>query len=958
MFDQERWSGAARTAPAPDKNDNETDQFYNPDEISTSSDFVKPKKLSRDLEQECLIAMEANGLTFEGFLVADGKLHRYSCDKKKNEPDEWYVAYSGISQKGNPYLNCVFGTWSKGGEKFYFNSWKNNPALSKEELQAIKKQWEEQKKLAEEEDVKETELRSGRAKKAWNESSDRPNEAQQYLDHKKVGAHGIRFGSFGFNEGSPKAPNWIQHNTLVIPLRNIEGALRAVQYIRADGEKRIYGPKRGNFHLIGEVNQNSRILVAEGYSTGVTAYELTGDPVAIAFDCGNLDSVIHNLRQKYPKNPILILGDDDVETVDKQEQPFNPGRIKAEAAARKHCCQATFPKFPDEFRLPGGNRPTDWNDLLVHFGSDEVKRQLGEAKTTNTPKLPNGFFFQADLLWYQPNPKSNAENEEEDGPPPIRICSKLEITALTRDENQENHGVLLELLDPDKHPHKWAMPMELLAGSGDEYRRHLLSLGLRIDPGSKPRSLLTAYIQGCAPLARVRCVSRPGWHGNCFVLNDQVIGLIIGHEQVLFQSVSPYTIDFSEKGTLDDWRYNVAAPCRGNSRLVFSVSLAFASPLLEPLEIEGGGFHFKGPSSIGKTTALIVASSVWGGRSYLKTWRTTDNGLEGLCTCHNHTLLVLDELSQYDPEKAGTAAYLIANGQGKGRSNADGRLRKPASWRLVFLSSGEVGLSAHVEEAGKKSKTGQGVRMVDIPADTGIHGLFENLHSRADGDALSRELKEAALSAYGVPSKVFLEKLSKEKDALIPDLKKMIRAFVSDVIGQKKVSGQVSRVAERFALVAVAGELATIFAITGWDSGEATKAAKDCFYAWLKDRGGVANLEEDSLLTQVRLFFALHGESRFSRMDAQSDSKTVNRAGYRRSINGDEDELEFLVFPDVFQSEICKGLSSSHVIKTCLANGFLRPNASGESTHPTRLPGVKKMSRLYVFTSRVLGVEK
>jgi hypothetical protein len=100
MFDQERWSGAARTAPAPDKNDNETGRFYNPGEISTSSDFGEPKKLSRDLEQECLIAIAANGLAFEGLITVDGKIHRYSSDQKKNEPDEWYVAYSGISQKG------------------------------------------------------------------------------------------------------------------------------------------------------------------------------------------------------------------------------------------------------------------------------------------------------------------------------------------------------------------------------------------------------------------------------------------------------------------------------------------------------------------------------------------------------------------------------------------------------------------------------------------------------------------------------------------------------------------------------------------------------------------------------------------------------------------------------------------------------------------------------------------
>ncbi|HMM85074.1 DUF927 domain-containing protein [Azohydromonas sp.] len=49
-------------------------------------------------------------------------------------------------------------------------------------------------------------------------------------------------------------------------------------------------------------------------------------------------------------------------------------------------------------------------------------------------------------------------------------------------------------------------------------------------------------------------------------------------------------------------------------------------------------------------------------------------------------------------------------------------------------------------------------------------------------------------------------------------------------------SGQVHRVGRRFALAAVAGELATDAGLTGWPQGEATAAARACFEAWLAAR--------------------------------------------------------------------------------------------------------------------------
>jgi len=98
---------------------------------------------------------------------------------------------------------------------------------------------------------------------------------------------------------------------------------------------------------------------------------------------------------------------------------------------------------------------------------------------------------------------------------------------------------------------------------------------------------------------------------------------------------------------MDEWRDTIGQLSSGNSRLMFAISTAFAPTLAKLVGEDSGGFHFRGASSSGKTTALKVAASVWGKPDvYCRLWRSTTNGLEGLAALHNDGLLILDELSQ------------------------------------------------------------------------------------------------------------------------------------------------------------------------------------------------------------------------------------------------------------------------------------------------------------------------
>jgi uncharacterized protein (DUF927 family) len=588
-------------------------------------------------------------------------------------------------------------------------------------------------------------------------------------------------------------------------------------------------------------------------------------------------------------------------------------------------------------------------------------KPVAGSKGARKPKaetVPGGFRVTAAGVFY-----SGDDGE------PRHVCSRLEILARTRDEKSGNWGVLVEFDDPDGNRKRLNISASSMAGDfGKEVLGPLVSMGLRLAPARAARNSrndLQSYLQGYDGAERARLVTRLGWHGDAYLLPDQQIGKSTEH--LHFYEAGTALPPISQAGTLEQWQQQVGALCVGNHRLAFAASIAFAGPLLHLLGQESGGFHFHGNSSIGKSTTGRVACSVYGPRTFERSWRSTSNAMESIAAAHSDGLLVLDELGQCDPRIVGETVYLLGNGLGKARANDRGQAGKPvAVWRLLFVSSGEHTLGETMAQAGQVLKAGMDIRMLGLHADAGQgFGLYDTLHGFPSGAALSDELVERVTKYYGTPLLAYLTALC-EPDKLLAYsamLRKTVDRFATETL-PANASGQAHRAAARFGLVAAAGELATGLGVTGWPDGAAMTAAKVCFAAWLAERGGAGNLEGDAIVTRLRLVIERDGESRFTRWDGiaaktvDHTPRTVARLGFSRTIShsyGDAlyTTVTYYFFPTAWRDDVFKGMNLRTVNRELIARGILQPATDGKTAQVVTMPGMPS-GRAYVVAAAAL----
>lgn len=597
--------------------------------------------------------------------------------------------------------------------------------------------------------------------------------------------------------------------------------------------------------------------------------------------------------------------------------------------------------------------PSLASDTLIR--ADERKTRAGKPFERAPEFVSFGIYkMKSDGLWVEIKVGKGDEAKTESR----WVCSPFEILGEARDEDGKNWSKLLRWVDRDKRQHELLVADASLHGDPASLAALLAGEGLSVEP--ERRKALASYLIAAKVRGRVTRVLRTGWHSvngmRVFVMPDEVIGNS-GAERVLLSTTNERM--YRRNGSLSGWCDTVGKMAGDHALARIAIAAALAGPLLDLTGEAGGGVHFEGFSSRGKSTLQYCAASVWGeggDKGFMRTWSATSNALEAIAALMTDTVLVLDEMNQIDAKAFHHVVYSIANGKGKGRANRDGGSREPKSWRVMVVSSGEMTVAAKLsEERGKTAKAGQLVRLLDIPAERGFgFGCFDHAGQTGDANDLATKISDATRRNYGWAGPEFVRRLIAD-DVTCEDVMELVNRFVADNAvatpgGADVVDPQVKRVAKKFGIIAAAGELATQLGVLPWRKNDSWSACIWAFDTWVARRGGTASSEDQQHLRVVKLFIELHGEARFE-VVGSSERVVANRAGWKR---GDGDERVWHFSPEVFQTEVCAGFKPSAVAETLARHGCLKLPGGRGLQDRVRINKASSPIRVYTVTAAIM----
>jgi putative DNA primase/helicase len=349
--------------------------------------------------------------------IEPGRLHRFPGVEKSNGNR---AAWCLLFEDG---MGGCFGDWSSG----FSDNWqaKREKPFSQSERVAFMRRVEKARKHAEAERQQQYADAAKRAAAIWTAAAPAPGD-HPYLTAKGIAPHGIRVNDDG---------------RLVVPVRDADGNLDSLQFIADDGGKKFLtgGKVSGCYYSIGK--PDGVLCIAEGYATGASIHEATGQAVAVAFTANNLEPVARALRGKCPDVQIVVGGDRD---------ESRTGQDKAEAAAR---AVSGFVAIPPE-------TGQDWNDVHRQHGADAVRAGVEAAtspadieRAENITKLDNGDVQIEHLAKLTPI-EYDRIRESEAEKLGVRVSTlDAEVSRAQRDTpKNDTNGASVALVDPEPWP--------------------------------------------------------------------------------------------------------------------------------------------------------------------------------------------------------------------------------------------------------------------------------------------------------------------------------------------------------------------------------------------------------------------------------------------------------------------------------------------------------------------------
>lgn len=280
-----------------------------------------------DAISDFLAFMESNGVKPAEEIasrLASGALIRFACEgDKKSRKNGWAILYLDERPAG------AFGNYKQNTGTLKWKSGTDRPALTKEEREALQREWN--------------------AAKEKREAEKRDNERQAALDAADLWQRAVPASpDHGYVARKRLNPAHLRQigSTLLIPMFDVEGLLWNLQRIAPDGEKRFLRGGRTDdlFNIIGEFKDCSEAAIGEGYATMDAVNQAADIPAIVAFSAKNLTRVARLWADARPDLHFIVVADDDAELAARRPDIGNVGRTVAEAAAAEIGAKVAYPR--------------------------------------------------------------------------------------------------------------------------------------------------------------------------------------------------------------------------------------------------------------------------------------------------------------------------------------------------------------------------------------------------------------------------------------------------------------------------------------------------------------------------------------------------------------------------------------------------------------------------------------
>lgn len=274
------------------------------------------------------LAMQAEFGPLDWLPRADGSIHRFHVPgDRSGSLNGWYVLHLDGIPSG------CFGSWKAGSS----HTWSTREPGNPHEAEQLRQRIEQVRRQREAEQRQRQQAAAEHARRLWRDAR-RADPGHPYLIAKSCHPHTLR-----------------QHGDLLLVPLTFGGELVNLQRIGPDGGKRFMfgGRVRGACSPLGIISAGRPLYLCEGWATGATLHEATGDAVACAMNAGNLLDAGRRLQRQHPQAVLIVAGDDDRQT------EGNPGRTAATQAAAVLGCALVLPEFTNADPLS----LSDFNDL-------------------------------------------------------------------------------------------------------------------------------------------------------------------------------------------------------------------------------------------------------------------------------------------------------------------------------------------------------------------------------------------------------------------------------------------------------------------------------------------------------------------------------------------------------------------------------------------------------------------